>query len=110
MRTGFARRCGLRGGGKIAVIMPKGNRKGGKKWKGGLRDTAEFWAPLAREIVGNFAGQIMAHKTTKPSKLKAEKHDGGNDKDRRRERRDVVGDVVRILAESGPRSVAQLVA
>ena len=90
--------------------MPKGKHKGGKKWKGGLRDTAQFWAPLAREIVGNFAGQIMAHKTTKPSKSKGEKHEEGRDKDRHRERRDVAGDVVRILAESGPRSVAQLVA
>jgi hypothetical protein len=88
--------------------MPKGKHKGGKKWKGGLRDTAQFWAPLAREIVGNFAGQVMAHKTTKPSKSKGDK--GSETDDAPRKRRDVAGELVRVLSESGPRSVAQLVA
>jgi hypothetical protein len=83
--------------------MAKGKRKRGKKGKGGWSGAAELWMPLAREIVGNFAGQVMAHKSTKRSKSSGEKQD------HHRKRRDVAGDVLRILAESGPRSIAQLI-
>ena len=86
--------------------MPKGKRKRDKKGKATWTGAAEFWAPLARQIVGNFAGQVMAHKTTKSSRSKDSDEKGSHP----RKHRDVAGEVVRILAESGPRSVAQLVA
>ena len=80
--------------------MPKGKRKKGKG--GGAWGSADFWAPLARELIGNFAGELMAHKAKGPkSKDKGEhrRHD---------KHRDIADEILHVLAEHGPRSIAQL--
>jgi hypothetical protein len=93
--------------------MPKGKKKRDKAGKGGIGawGSAQFWAPLARELIGDFAGEVMAHKTTKSSSSKSKKDKGDErERDHRHKQQDVAGEVVRVLSESGPQSVAQLLA
>ena len=85
--------------------MAKGKRKRGKKAKGGnAADGAinSFWLQLARETIGNFAGQLMAdgaEKCVAP---------GGTGVKGEQEECDVAADVLRVLCESGPKSIAEL--
>jgi hypothetical protein len=89
--------------------MSKGKRKHGKKKKGAVASTAKFWMPLAREIVGNFAGQAMAHHSTKSSKSADEKQQQQQHQHHPQKRRDIASEVLRVLGESGPRSIAELI-
>ena len=84
--------------------MAKGKRKRGKKGKsGGGQNGAvnSFWMQLARETIGNFAGQLMADGAEKCVAPGATGKGG-------EEECDVAADVLRILGESGPRSIAEL--
>ena len=84
--------------------MAKGKRKRGKKAKAGdARNAAinSFWLQLARETIGNFAGQLMAdgaEKCVAPGS-------GGKGDDAEC---DLAADVMRVLGESGPKPIAEL--
>ncbi len=97
--------------------MAKGKRKRGKKHKGkgglaagaalgGGALGAAFWAQLIRETVGNFAGQLMADGAEQMAKGNGAAGKGGDDDD---EPQDVAADVLRVLAESGPKPIADLI-
>jgi len=86
--------------------MSKGkSKRRGKKSKGGNAANGainSFWLQLARETIGNFAGQIMADKAEQcvvpSSSGKGEDADGC----------DVAADVLRVLGDSAPKSIAEL--
>jgi hypothetical protein len=87
--------------------MAKGKRKRGKKGKKGggavgANLTGDFWVHLLRETIGNFAGQLMADNTPKCASSTDAKGD--------EQECDVAADVLRVLSESGPRSIADLLA
>ena len=85
--------------------MAKGKRKRGKKGKGGkARNGAvnSFWLQLARETIGNFAGQLMADGA---EKCVASGPSGTGDE----KECDVAADVMRVLGESGPKPIAELI-
>jgi hypothetical protein len=82
----------------------KGKRRG-KKSKGGNAGNSainSFWLQLARETIGNFAGQIMADNAEKCVAPAS----GGKGEDA--EDCDVAADVLRVLGESAPKSIAEL--
>ena len=86
--------------------MAKGKRKRGKKQKGGGGGGAAgaaFWGQLVRETIGNFAGQLMADGAEQMAKGS---NGAAGDED---EQPDVAADVLCALAESGPKSIAELV-
>ena len=86
--------------------MAKGKRKRGKKAKGGhARNGAinSFWLQLARETIGNFAGQLMADGA---EKCVAPGATGGKGDGKEC---DVAADVMRVLGESGPKPIAELI-
>jgi len=81
--------------------MAKGKRKRrGKKSKRDNGAGADFWVHLLRETIGNFAGQLMADNTPKCATA-------GDAKGATPEC-DVAADVLRVLGESGPKSIAEL--
>jgi hypothetical protein len=86
--------------------MAKGKRKRGKKAKGGNAANGainSFWLQLARETIGNFAGQLMAdgaEKCVAP---------GGTGGKGEQKECDVAADVLRVLGESGPKPIAELI-
>ena len=89
--------------------MAKGKRKRGKKQKGGGGGGggaagAAFWGQLVRETIGNFAGQLMADGAEQMAQGSNGTGDDGDE-----EQQDVAADVLCALAESGPRSIAELV-
>ncbi len=88
-----------------ASIMAKSKRKQRKKQKDGGGGTP-FWAHLLSETLGNFAGQLMADGTEQMAKGTP----GGVDADGATEAQDVAADVLRVVAESGPKSIADLIA
>ena len=84
--------------------MAKGKRKRRKKAKAGdARNGAinSFWLQLARETIGNFAGQLMADGA---EKCVAPGASGKGDN----AECDVAADVMRVLGESGPKPIAEL--
>jgi len=85
--------------------MAKGKRKRGKKAKGGnARNGAinSFWLQLARETIGNFAGQLMADGAEKCAAPGASGGKGAQ------KECDVAAEALRVLGESGPKSIAEL--
>src|SRR5690349_14933834 len=90
--------------------MAKGKRKHGKKHKKRGNDGADgvgrdFWVHLLRETLGNFAGQLMADNAPK-----CVGGDNGGGDGKAGETCDVAADVMRVLSESGPKSIADLLA
>ena len=83
--------------------MAKGKRKRRHKSTRDGGGGGAFLAQLLRETLGNFAGQLMADGAEQMAKGSNPSGGAGD------EQQDVAADVLCALAESGPKSIAELV-